>query len=265
MIDPQIFESAYKKRWSCEEFLVIISAISSADDDGRGEISLLCRNISEMLSAKKIKSLLLGSISETIVCYGNDYYYLPKWNEYQTINRPKKSKLPDPKNYIFTDSSLTNHGQVTDECDAIEVKLSKDKLREEELKGKTSDSSARPNFKSKKDMTSVIEHWYTTYASRVQIIYDADIKPILNIISTVPEHMTEEINYNVVRDSFISLAQSNRKDTSYLLGIIKTKLIREKEKICKAIKAQEKSKPYQTAPGGAIIAEFTKAMEAKKV
>lgn len=120
MIDPKIWESFYDKKLNCNDFTVLIAAISSADDEGRGKLSQIERNVGKMLTANLLKKSL-KSLSDTIVLYGEGYYFLPNWVEYQTINRPKPSKIPAP----FNDESVTNHGTLTDECDTSKVKLSK--------------------------------------------------------------------------------------------------------------------------------------------
>lgn len=120
MIDPRIWESFYDKKLNCNDFTVLIAAISSADDEGRGKFSQIERNIGKMLTANHLKKSL-KSLNDTIVLYGDGYYFLPNWAEYQTINRPKPSKIPTP----FNDESVTNHRTLTDECDTSKVKLSK--------------------------------------------------------------------------------------------------------------------------------------------
>lgn len=120
MLDPKIWESCYDKKWSCYDFTVMISAISSADDEGRGKISMIERNIGRMLNKKKLNESI-KNLNDSIILYDNGLYYLPNWNEFQTINRPKPSKIPAP----FSDESVMNHGTDTDECDTSKVKLSK--------------------------------------------------------------------------------------------------------------------------------------------
>ena len=120
MIDPKIWESFYDKKLNCNDFTVLIAAISSADDEGRGKFTQIERNVGKILTANHLKKSL-KSLNDTIVLYGEGYYFLPNWVEYQTINRPKPSKIPAP----FNDESVMNHGTLTDECDASKVKLSK--------------------------------------------------------------------------------------------------------------------------------------------
>ena len=121
MIDPKIWETCYDKNFSTNDFTVLIAAISSADDEGRGKISMIERAVGKMLKEKEfLKSL--KSLSDTIVIYDNIYYYLTNWCTYQKIDRPTPSKIPVPTNgksvntHGLIDEGSTNaHGLITDE------------------------------------------------------------------------------------------------------------------------------------------------------
>lgn len=149
MIDPKIWDSCYDKNLTSMDFAVLIAAISSADDEGRGKISMIERALGKMLNEKQFKSSL-SNLSDTIKIYNDIYYYLPNWTEYQLINRPKPSKLPLPPSNgthtnhgTITDESRINHGLITDESlthheksFAIRSRIRKEVEVEKEIKEK---------------------------------------------------------------------------------------------------------------------------------
>jgi len=117
MIDPKIWDSCYDKNLTPIDFTVLIAAISSADDEGRGKISMIERSVGKMVNEKSLLKSL-ESLSDTIKVYNDNLYYMPNWCEYQYITRPKPSKFPAPtngKHEPVTDESRINHGLITDE------------------------------------------------------------------------------------------------------------------------------------------------------
>lgn len=125
MIDPQIWDSAFGKRWSCHATLTFISAISAADDEGRGRISSIYRNIEAMLSKEEFDKAIL-EIGDSIQCYDEYLYSIPKWLTYQRIDKAATSLFPLPPEYHSKNDSKN------DSC-TREVKRSKEKRREELL------------------------------------------------------------------------------------------------------------------------------------
>lgn len=95
MIDPEIWDSALAKGWTTNDFTVMVGAISAADDEGRGRVSMIYRNVSSMMSEKKFKKSL-QNLSDSIVIYQKIYFFLPKFKNYQWISKPKASKFPEP-------------------------------------------------------------------------------------------------------------------------------------------------------------------------
>jgi len=57
MIDPNIWESATDKGWNSDTLVVFMSSISCADDQGKGRVSTLEKNISSMVSPRKLKNI----------------------------------------------------------------------------------------------------------------------------------------------------------------------------------------------------------------
>lgn len=137
MLDPHIWESAYDKGWTSDDFVVMSAAISAADDEGKGRISMIIRNVGEMISSKKLKKSL-EKLQDSIIIYEKIYFFLPNWLDYQTVNHPKKSKIPKPNslnnNELNENHTLFNPVMDTDIDtvfgEASKVKVSKDKLIE---------------------------------------------------------------------------------------------------------------------------------------
>jgi hypothetical protein len=106
MLDPGIWESAFDKKWDVYDFVVMISAISAADDEGRGRVSMIKRNMEPMIDNKKFKKSLT-KLRQSIVIYEKIYYYLPKFGQYQVISKPRPSKYPKPN--ILNNKDLTQN------------------------------------------------------------------------------------------------------------------------------------------------------------
>lgn len=95
MLDPEIFDSADSKGWTAYDFLVMVTAICTADDEGRGRISQVKKNAMGMISDKNFRKSL-KNLGDSIVIYSEIYFFLPKFKNYQTISHPKPSKFPEP-------------------------------------------------------------------------------------------------------------------------------------------------------------------------
>lgn len=118
MLDPSLWDSETFGALSFGARILWIGIISNADDEGRIKASeaYLRANVfryddPDSLSVHEWLSEL--SVSEALVLYevsGHAYAYLPKWLEYQKINRPSKSKLPPPPECL-TEPSLSPHSE----------------------------------------------------------------------------------------------------------------------------------------------------------
>jgi len=127
MIDPDIWDSEQVQQLSPQQFKLFIYLISNADDEGRQQYS------ARMIAAKAFPlddDYTANNVSEDIsymqqiglihIYQKDDNIYIshPNWKRYQTINRPKQSKYPDPDDCVInhgliTDESLINHGSIT--------------------------------------------------------------------------------------------------------------------------------------------------------
>ena len=145
MIDPEIWENQRFGEMSLMARFLWIGLISHADDEGKGKASpsLLKRNIfgfdSTVRATDIEKTLTELSSKMSITLYeinGEKFYKLDKWFSWQSIQKPKKSKIPDPplidgvRGDIVSESKLqyeysTNTVQVQDEYSVKEKKGNK--------------------------------------------------------------------------------------------------------------------------------------------
>lgn len=111
-IDDEITNGAF----SFPARLAYIYSWMMADDEGRlrGSISYLRTRLfpyDEQIDMNAIKGELIRA--GKWVCYqvhGQDYMFIPKFKEYQTINRPQPSSIPSPNNAELCVNSVNNHG-----------------------------------------------------------------------------------------------------------------------------------------------------------
>ena len=106
MIDPDIWEDDGFGRLSVLAKVVWFGLISHADDEGKGNAdpAFICRYYfpyDETVRATDIeKALMEISTKMSIVIYvaagDKKFYKLTKWLDYQAIQKPKISKIPDP-------------------------------------------------------------------------------------------------------------------------------------------------------------------------
>lgn len=106
MIDPDIWEDDGFGRLSVLAKVVWFGLISHADDEGKGNAdpAFICRYYfpyDETVRATDVeKALIEISTSMSIVIYvaagDKKFYKLTKWLDYQAIQKPKISKIPDP-------------------------------------------------------------------------------------------------------------------------------------------------------------------------
>lgn len=143
MIDPHFWESAQIKGWTSDDCTVMMAAISAADDEGRGRIKSITDNISGIISTRKFKKSC-QNLSDSIIFYSKLFYFLPNWQNYQTVSHPTKSKFPkpNPSNYNNLDTNPSGINPELIRNDSITVKFS---LKEDSLKEvKVNDSNDQP-------------------------------------------------------------------------------------------------------------------------
>ena len=119
MLDPSLWDSETFGALSFGARILWVGCISNADDEGRLKASEAFLRASVFRYDDPTSLSIHGWLSELsvngmLVLYevsGRDYAYLPKWLEYQTINRPSKSKLPGPHEVLIEDS-VRAHAEV---------------------------------------------------------------------------------------------------------------------------------------------------------
>ena len=152
MIDPNIWDSEDFSSLSFIARLLFIGMISNADDEGRGVANptYLKSHIfpyEEELRTTDIENALSQiARSMSIVLYTHDgkrYYEFSHWREWQKIDRPTPSKLPDPDlgEPIYKDSmndrrgldeDSSNDRRTLDEGSLLIEKNRKEKNRKEQ-------------------------------------------------------------------------------------------------------------------------------------
>jgi hypothetical protein len=126
------------------------------------------RWISELIEIKRI-----FKFSEN----GDNFYYLPNFLKHQVINRPSKTRYPEPSVEILS-YSLKAHGVLTDE---VEVELEREKKEKEKEKASQADID--------------FEKFYNSYPKKVGRIKAENVwkktkskmPPIEKIISKIEE------------------------------------------------------------------------------
>ncbi len=114
MIVPEFWESATDKNWSVEDALIMIAAISAADDEGRGRISTIRKNVSFSISDRKFNKSIknLSENSNSLTVFQKIYYFLPNFLKYQTVSHPQKSRIPSPEIEFQNTNSQGNNNLV---------------------------------------------------------------------------------------------------------------------------------------------------------
>lgn len=99
-----------------------------------------------------------------------------------------------------------------------------------------------PDFSERDSVRNGVRLLFAKYAEKTNPHQGAEVKQVAAFVLNPREGLTREQSWQCVVEAFIALAQSNRRDTSYLLGIIKQKLI---EKQAEKLKNEQKTKKTQ--------------------
>lgn len=223
MIDPQIWDSCFDKNLNCQDFAVLIAAISSADDEGRGKISMIERNLGKMLKEKELKSSL-NNLNDTIVIYEEVYYYLPNWKEYQALNRPKASKFPTPPDLIenkSSDESVINHGLISDDSVSTHEKCTLNRSRIRSGSGSGIEGNAEQKEPQQQPPELQTVHLFAVWGRAPD---PGEKQHALNLL--------KQFSFEQVKRAFYtaSSAGQDKKNIRYVRGILNSP-DREKQKI----------------------------------
>lgn len=142
MISPEIWGSDDFSTLSDFAKLVFIGLFSQADDEGRGKAkpgyvrSLLFPNDEERRITDINKALLEIGRTMSIIFYevdGSNYYQLTNWRKWQKIDKPSKSKFPEPQNAVakVSDSNKEGFGEYSTNGRRTLDELNKNKNKNE--------------------------------------------------------------------------------------------------------------------------------------
>ena len=140
MIDPNIWQSEDFSKLSTLAKLVFIGLFSLADDEGRGRSNPVYLKSSLFPYEEGIRSAdidkTLSEISSNMSvifysCDGSSYYSLYKWNDWQKIDRPSESKIPEydstTMELLFDEHSTNNRREFAPNKNRIENNKNKKK------------------------------------------------------------------------------------------------------------------------------------------
>ena len=132
MIDPGLWTSEHNQNLIFRQRLLFIGLISNADDEGRVKgnpnfIRAVVFPYDDIPTPSMEKDLQAIENEGMIYRYNHDgvnYIQLRKWDEYQTINRPYPSKIPEYVSHSLNDSL---NGSMNDS------RLNKDKINKDKI------------------------------------------------------------------------------------------------------------------------------------
>ncbi|MGE5328092.1 MAG: hypothetical protein ACM3KR_01095 [Deltaproteobacteria bacterium] len=109
MIDPNFWTSEDIAKLNMTQRLLMIGMFSNADDYGKGRANpVYLRSVIfpyDDISIKQIESDLAVIYKHINIAFyeidGSQYYIFTKWNEWQRVDKPQPSKIPDPTEESF--------------------------------------------------------------------------------------------------------------------------------------------------------------------
>lgn len=272
MIDPEIFDSAEAKDWTADDFAVMVAAICSADDEGRGRITQIKKSIISMIPEKKFQKSL-RKLSDSIKVYSEIYFFLPKFKNYQTISHPKPSKFPEPNltenkdltqktSIIFPELVPQNDGASPSQVSLKEVNLIKVNVSESNVDNfnnsnfqpsnfdlplplLTEEKEFQPqDFDNKDQVTESVKLLLTTFCN-IQEPKKEEISSFVNVVMNTKQ-VKNSTAFKYVFDTFneFSSYPAEKRNLKYVYsrvhGRINDALILAREHRAKVEKEKEK-------------------------
>lgn len=170
MLDPSIWDDEDVGSLSPTAFKLFIACISNADDDGKlngapRHLRGLAFRFNDDITVGLVEDALI-EIDKALRSFmryevaDRQYILLMKWQEYQTINKPSRSKLPDPTN------GLPEYYR----SDTVALPLNRKEKKRIEEKGKEENSCALPGKNGKAKPTDLpdIDAVFDYYKQKVQ-------------------------------------------------------------------------------------------------
>ena len=260
MIDPEIFDSAESKDWTADDFTIMVAAICTADDEGRGRIAHIKRNTISMISEKKFQKSL-RKLSDAIIIYQKIYFFLPNFKKYQTISHPKQSKFPKP-NPLDNKDLTSKESSESPESFHQDSILSKVSLKEVSLNKVKENANVQPSnsdlplpLLTKNQSTEPEDYeniFQVTDCIKNLIENNCSITPDKSTLSTFVSLVTNtkqvknRTAFKLVRDTFIEFntLPDEKKNLKYLYSRAKGKisdgLIKAREQRSKVEKETER-------------------------
>ena len=274
MIDPRIWESAFDKGWTSDDCLVFIAAVSAADDEGRGRVSTIMRNLGKMISENKFQKCV-KNLGDSLIIYDKIYYFLPKWNGYQTVSHAIPSKIPKPNpneinNLTPKSSGIIPESFLSDsDTPPSQVKLSKYSLNEVKVSetnvdnsnGKHSNSQTSNAENSLPLLTDISDYQPEDYKNQEQVthsirslltsfcsIEDPDKSTVSSFVNIVmsTNQVKNQTAFKYVFDTFLEFHKysDEKRNLKYLYSRVKGRiddaLIKGREERAKLAKETER-------------------------
>lgn len=266
MIDPHFWESACDKKWNSDDCVVMMAAISAADDYGRGRIKTLKDTTNGILPSKRLAKSL-AKLQNSVKTYSKIYYFLPNWGEYQKVAHPSRSKIPEPKSFNDNDLPLNFSGDIHEAfikpSPTVKVSLNKYSLN----KFKVGEDAPTNNIQPSNDdlpLPSLTENQSTEpedYENVFQVtdslklllaahcnINDPDKSTLSALVNLVinTKQVRNSTAFKYLRDTFIEFNSfpAEKQNLKYLYsrakGRINDVLIKRREELNKIEKHNEK-------------------------
>ena len=213
-----------------------------------------------MISEKKfLKSL--ATLSESLIIFEKIYYFLPKWNEYQSISHPKPSKIPRPNsqenNNLTLNSSVNDTGTIPERSDLVKSKVSKIsiikvKVNEEDQKTEQKDLTFETsssylftpkNYEDDEQIKATLTLMLARFC-KITSPTQAEVTRFFNII-TQTKGCTRQTAHRITLDCMQNYKDfdENKRNLPYLSkkieGKISDAMIKAREDRAKGLKTQE--------------------------
>ena len=239
MIDPHIWETAYDKGWTSDDLTVMLAAISSADDEGFGRLSMIKRNVFSIISDRKMKKSL-ENLNNSVVILAKIYFFLPNWLEYQKISHPSPSKIK--KLSVINNSDLVKyssgiiHGTASKKSFTSKVKLKEVSLKEVKL------SEVRGNEETFSENFELVKNLFQEHTKIVNPNQQTHIDPVLKFFEHIPQQLTESDIVISLQSVFTKLSKFDGLRMDFLLDNIQQDISAKHEKILYDLKEDEQEK-----------------------
>lgn len=153
MIDPNIWQSEDFAHLSILARLIFIGLFSNADDEGKGRAKpVYVKSVIfpydedvRVADIEKALSEISSKMSVTLYSHnGNAYYKMNNWKIWQRVDKPQKSKIPEPNDIP---ELVENHSGIIPE--SVEPKGKEENEKGKEVEGEEKNAREEGNRKGK--------------------------------------------------------------------------------------------------------------------